>query len=350
MRIFILFFLVIHLFGDTNTTIKSENNSSENNITEQNETLILNEEIIPNIESYGDEIDIAIVLNKKKFFKFIPSLMKSINAYMIKKDINYHIKLFNMDNNLTKDLNNITSDYTYIFAYITNENDIKVLNNYPDNYFFIPTLNKNQIEVNCSDNIFFGGIDYQKQIFKLNKYINGFTTIVYDNSNLSKYITTIIDETLLQPHKIKKYPIKYNLYEYNNSFVYLNTNIVHTAQILSNFTYKKIKPKSIFTTQIDYSPLLFSLTNKEDIQNLIVTNSIFNINPIIEDNNLNLGSEIDFNWLNFTTSVLLNKAYLLETSEEEFFLNDFDLYILFNQVNYKVNLYRIYKNGFIKIK
>jgi len=363
MRIFFLMLFVVFLFGDDINqsedlvepiedlpiTYKVDKNSSN---IEQNGSLKEQVEVIKAIPTYSDEMNIAILLDKKRFFKFIPTLINSMNSYMIKKDIDYRITLFNIDDNISKNLDKIVDDYPYIFTFITDKDkeDIKVLNNYPDNYFFIPTLNRNQVDGNVSRNIFFGGIDYEAQVRKLNRYIAGYTIIIYDDGDLSKYISKMIDKTLLQPHKLRKYPIYYNPANYNDTYIYLNTNVVNTAQVLSNFTYKQIKPKSIFSPQIDYSPMLFSLTNREDIKNLIVANSILNIEPTIENNNLNLGSDIDFNWLNYTTSVLLNKAYLLETSDEEYFLNDFNLYIFDNQVKYKTNLYRIKQNGFIKIE
>ena len=376
MRVLILFLFITYIFANevnnteinnTNTMIDENKYEINNTIVEKNTTYEINntladevndtkinppiqmtEEYIQDIQTYENELSIAVILDKKKFFKFIPSLLNSINAYLIKKDINYHIKLYDMDENLTKELNDITKEYQYIFTYFTDTKKVKELNNYPDNYFFIPTLSKNQVEGNVSDNIYFGGMDYKDQINKLNQYINDFTIIIRDNSQLSKYITQVVNKELLQPHTIKKYPIRYTK-AYDNSFVYMNTKTPNTAQILSTFTYKKISPKSIFSTQINYSPLIFLLTNPEDIQNIIIANSIFDINPIIEDNNLNLGSDINFNWLNFATSTLLNEAYLLEIEEYKYFLNDFNLYIFNNQVNYHTNLYRIKGNGFIKI-
>jgi len=287
-------------------------------------------------------------LDKNKFFKFIPNLLNSINAYMIKKDINYNIQVFDKEENLTNELNEITQKYKYIFTFFTNADDLEILNNYPQNYFFIPTLNKKQTMID-NENIFFGGIDYAAQINELNQFISSKTIIIYENINLSKYITTLVDELLYVPHIIRRYPIQYSKY-YDDTFIYLNTNVVNTSQILANFTYHEIKPKSILTTQINYTPFIFALTNKDDVNNLILANSILNINPIIEDSNLNLGSDIDFNWLNFTTSTLLNVAYNLETKENYHFLNDFDLFVYFHQVNYKINLYRIFQNGFIKIE
>jgi len=348
-------FLIITLFfsyllsEEINNSMIVEDEIYDLNLDEIN---ITKEEIKSNILDTNDEysLDIAIILDKNKFFKFVPSLLNSFNAYTIKKDINYKIKLFNKEKNITKELNDITQKYKYVFIFLTNSDEVGILNNYPDNYFFIPTLNKRQTSNKIGNHIFFGGINYKNQVLKLNNYINDYTIVIYENSDLSKYITTVVDETLFEAHKVVKYPIKYNSSIFNNTFVYINTNVVNTAQILSNFTYKKIETKAIFSTQLNYTPFIFSLTNKADVDNLIIANSIFNINPIIEDNNKNLDSDIDFNWLNFTTATLLNVAYNLEIEEDINFLNDFNLYMFFNQINYKTNLYKIFNNGFIKIE
>jgi hypothetical protein len=358
--------MFLFLFAEENVTFVDKN------ISEQQEKIVFNEEEnvtsadknitqittldklvveeIQDIDTYNDEIDIAVLLNKnrKNLFNFIPPLLNSINAYLIKKDIDYHIKLFNIEENISKTLDTIADSYPYIFVFITDPKKVKFLTKY-SNYFFIPTLNKNQVDNNITDNIFFGGIDYTKQVRRLNQYIDDFTIIIQDDTTLSQYITSVVSKELLQPHKTKKYPIrKYKVAEFNNTFIYLNVNVIKTSEILQNFK-PQIEPKSLFTTQIGFNPFLFSLTNQDDVDNLILANSIFGIDPIIEDNNLNLGTDITFNWLNFTTSTLLNKAYNLEIGMDEFFLNDFNLYIFHNQVQYKTNLYRINRNGFIKI-
>ena len=361
MRILVIFLFMINVFAEdlnnsNDLNISNDLNNSDLNKSEMESSIFsldLPQEIEENIndviENDDYNMEIAIILDKSKFFQFIPNILNSINAYMIKKDINYHIKLFDKEKNITKELDKITPDYKYIFTFFTNSDELKYLEKYTDNYFFVPTLNKTQASNIDAKNIFFGGINYHNQVLKLNQYITGYTNIIYENNDLSKYITTVIDEMLLQPHKIYKYPIKYTN-KYNDTFVYLNTKAVNTAQILANFTYNKIETKSIFSTQINYTPLLFSLTSKEDVKNLILANSIFNISPIIEDNNLNLGSDINFNWLNYTTSTLLNVAYSIEIDENIYFLNDFNLYMFFNQVDYKTNLYKIFQNGFIKIE
>ncbi len=350
-KIFFIIMLVVGVFADninTNiTTIDTNITTIEGNLTltqPQEENISINP-----IIGETDNIKIAILLDKDRFFQYIPSLLNSINAYMAKKDLNYDIKLFGVkDNDLNQSLQTVTQNYKYIFLYPTKPSQIQILNNYPDNYFFIPTLNKDQIPFEVQNNVYFGGIDYKKQISLLNQYISSKTYIIYDNSQISHSLTQIAQNELHQECQTKKYPIYYSQ-EYNNTFVYLNTKVVHTAQILSNFTYHQIKTKALLSTQINWTPLIFSLTNPEDVENLYIANSIFDINPIIEDNNLNLGSNIEYNWLDWTTSTLLNKAVNLAQGDYGPFLNDFNLYIFYNQVQYKTNLYRIFQNGFVKI-
>jgi len=338
MRIIFILLLITNLFGvdiDLNLSAPQEENITTSVVISQNE----------------NNMTIAVIMDKNKFFQFIPPLTNSMNAYMLKKGINYKIKLFDKEENLTQELNQITKDYKYIFAYVTNADDVKIFENYPNNYFFIPTLNKSQIFYETTPNIFFGGIDYKNQISTLNQFVTDKTIIIYENRDLSKYITTLILEMLQTPKSVYKYPLNYhdkNLY--NDSYVYLNTQVVNSAQILANFTYYKIETKAVLSTQLNYTPFIFSLTNAEDVKSLIIANSIFNINPIIEDNNLNLGSDINFNWLVFTTSTLLNIAYNMEVKEDIHFLNDFGLYMFFNQINYKTRLYKVFQNGFIKIE
>jgi len=357
---------------NNNSSGKEEINSTEANISiskiEENKTEInsskteivknvlppLQEESIPAIEeSYEGELDIAIILDKKKktLFNFIPTLLNSINAYLIKKEINYHIKLFDMENNLTKKIEEIKDSYPYILLFVTEPSKIAELNQFPNNYFFIPTLYKNQVKKEYQyENVYFGGIDYSQQVKKLNKFIDGYTYIIENNSLISKYISSIVDKELLYPHKIISYPIpKYRLKQLNKSYLYLNINTMAMSELMQSIR-PKIVPKLFLTTQIGYNPFLFSLIDKEDSKKIILANSISNINSIIEDNNLNLNSDINFNWLNYTTSVLLNEIYVLEMEENPHFLNDFDLYIFNNQVEYKTNLYKIYQNGFMKIE
>ena len=374
MRILLLLLFILFLRGEefnatffnelnsdlelnlTDNNITDETNKSvENNLTKNREVEVIDVEFPPLIEENltdgnivnldEHQLKVAIILNKEKFFKYIPSLLSSVEAYVLNKDIDFEIKIFDEKSDLDK----IVMDFDNVFIFSTNPNIVETLKNYNETNFYFPILNKSQIKTEIGENMFFGGLNFKTQIKKMDRYISDYTILVKDKSEISDYVTKIEKEELLFPTKIVKYPIKYRNKIYNNIYLYLNTDVVQTSQILANFTYHRIHPKYIFSTQINYNPLLFSLTSRRDTYKMIIANSLLGTKIELLDKNMNLGSDIKYNWLNFTTSALLNQAYNLEMDENKYFLNDFNLYLFNNQIQYKTSLYRISRNGFIKI-
>jgi hypothetical protein len=342
LLIIIFFNIVLADINDNNITINLPSEINEENITNS---------VVENYNDNEEKLNIAILIDKKQFFKYLPSLINSIDAYLLTKEIDFKVKVFNTDENLTS-LDEITQNYDNIFIYSTNVGIVNKLAMYPENNFFLPIINKNQIkDNNISNNIYFGGLDFYKQVNKLNSFVTGKNYIIKEDSILSNLITDI-EKDITNPEYILKYPINYKreIKDLNNSYIFVNTKVVHTSQLLSNFTYYRIEPKLVLATQINYNPLIFSLTNPEDVKNFIVANSLTLPNIKLLDVNMNLGTDLKFNWLNYTTSALLNKLYINEKYEYPYFLNDFDLYIFNNQIDYKTKLYRILYNGFIQIK
>ena len=333
---------------------KNETNVTETNIStriiESNSTLsgkqnIQTESFDDSFKSLTPDIKLAIVINKNFFRKYLPSIINSINAYFLYKNTNFTIKVFD-ENNLSEAINS----YKYILFYAVNPEDVYLLNNYKNNNFYIPIINKNDVnasELNNS-NIYFGGIDYKNQINKLSSFIQNRENIVVINSNT--YISNKLYNLEKREFNITAMNYPYiNYGDLNNSYIFFNTAANKTAQILSNINYKNIQPILELSTQINYDPLLIELTQQEDVQKLIIANSILNIPDILEDYNELLGSDIKFNWLNYTSNVLANKIYNTVINGDEFYLNDFRSYIFNNQVNYKTTLYQIIDNSFRKL-
>jgi hypothetical protein len=295
-----------------------------------------------NFKTLQPKIKLAVVINKEKFFKFIPSIINSINAYFINKGANYDIKVFPIDANLTK----VTSKYKNVIVYTLDKNYIKKLQHLNAN-FYIPVYNKNDIETNAT-NLYFGGIDYKAQISEFLYYVNTDKAIaINDNTMLSRKLFKLEEENLsLIPFEFPK--IRY--YKLRHNYIFLNIEAGKSAQVLSNITAKEITTKLIFAPQIDYNPLLIEITQPQDVEKLLIANSIISVPKEIEDTNLNLNSDIKYNWLNYSTSVLLNKIYNKITQNDEFYMNDFKLYIFNNQINYKTKLYQIIKGAFTPIE
>ncbi|QCT95156.1 hypothetical protein FE773_08115 [Caminibacter mediatlanticus TB-2] len=338
-KIFILLFYFISLFGTENIVIYENNNTLENvpNLKEEN----INFD--DNFVSLNPNVNICVIINKQKFYKFLPSIINSLNSYLLYKNIDYNISVYDINTSLES----IKEKCSNIFVYTLNKDYIYSLSEYNNTNFYIPIFNKEDLNIS-SKNIYFGGIDYKQQINKLSDYIDDNKAIaINDNTTLSNKLFEY--ETNLGIEIIPfDYP-KINYLFLNNKFIFFNTAAGKTAQILSQITAKEIDTKLQLSSQINYDPLLISITQPEDIKKLLIANSILNYPVSLEDINLLLNSDIKYNWLNFSSSILLNKVYNLQTGGDEFFINDFQTYIFDNQIQYKTNLYQIIDSGFKKI-
>ncbi len=334
--IFLATFLFAQSITETNLTFEENNLSIKPQIVE----ITLQEPIKP----LQPNIKLAILIDKPKFFKFIPSIINSINAYFITKEINYELKVLDIEANISQLKQNGFNDF---IVYSLDKNYIKNLQNYDAN-FYIPVFNKNDIETNAT-NLYFSGINYKNQIAEFIKYMDTNKAIAINDSKYISQKLTNIEKELNLSLEIYKYP-NINYYKLSNNFIFLNVGAGKSAQVLSNITSKEINTKLIFAPQIDYDPLLIEITQPQDVKKLIISNSLIKIPKDIEDINLNLNSDIQYNWLNYATSVLLNKLYNKKTQNDEFYINDFNLYIFNNQVNYKTKLYQIINGAFVPIE
>ena len=167
-------------FNDTNKTFIKINATENNqtNLTKKPEIQTIEEDFNDTFVSINSKVKLAIVINKQKFFKYIPSLMNALNAYFAQKGIDYDINLYNSDVNLSK----IKSEDIIYFAF--NDNNLSNLCDY-NKTFYLPLINKDEINISCP-NIYFGSIDFKKQINSLSQFIDDKTDIITDNTIISK--------------------------------------------------------------------------------------------------------------------------------------------------------------------
>jgi len=84
---------------------------------------------------------------------------------------------------------------------------------------------------------------------------------------------------------------------------FLNTPVIKSTMILSQFTTYDTNATNILSTQINYDPLLFSMTQRQDRNNMYIANSInINNNTLIEANSL-LNNDIVYDWINYASTV-----------------------------------------------
>jgi len=339
MKTLIFMFLAILLFGQENNI-----NSNESNLTERNNTIIFPKPIEENFDedfaTQNTKVSFAVIIDKAKFFKFVPSILNSVNAYLLQKGVDFNVTVYNNDVNIS------SLSQKYIIDIETDKDKITTFKDY-NKTFFIPTFNKNDFNESF-ENIYFGGINFKEQLNKFNEFINSRLITVSQKSQISKKLLKYEKEN---PFFIKNYNVSnINYYRLNNSFVILNTDTSKSAQILSNITSKNIKPLLIFSPQLCYSPSIIFLTQPQDTKKLIIANSILNPPSTINDYADLLNSDIKYNWLNYATDILVNKIYNIQNSEDMFYMNDFYIYIFDNQINYHTKLYQIKKGAFKEVR
>ncbi|MCK5109953.1 MAG: hypothetical protein KAQ94_00410 [Arcobacteraceae bacterium] len=299
--------------------------------------------------------DIAIVFSSKVIGNYAINATNSAMSYLIYKNQNFNLKVFDVAN---EDINSIQS----IFEQISNNGISKVLVLFThngasnlkqikdiDSYdIYLPLIYKDDLNLNI-DSVVYGSIDYSKQCEEILKYSNIKLVEFHDNSKLGTRLAKIIntkDINLIYQKEIDDENAEYSRFlsrkkgQLTNSTLIVNMPIVKTSIILSQINANEINLNKILSTQLNYTPLLLSLTQVGDRRDMIIANSIGKTNKTIEEYNAILGNDLVYNWVNYSTTIGIE--YLISkdvSSFENIKLNK-------NQIEYPVTLFSTTKYAF----
>ena len=370
MRYIFALFIIVFITNCSN--VKTQISYKQNNIikTPSIDKIVKNDEqnsSIVNIDKNGTKPSIQndiedikkdemiVGFSSNIIGKYGKDALNCINSYILFKNQKYSVKVYNIEDESDETINNL-------FETLDQDSDIKVLALFATNTLenidikenlkiYLPLIHTNIVTSNSNKtNILYGAIDYKKQIDRLISYSNSNNIVdLYDNSTLGNSLHKFVDKNIT----IFKKEVNDNNKYYNqflsknkkleNSTIILNTPIVKSSILLSQLSSLDIKPSVVLSTQLNYTPLILSLTQKEDRDNIIIASSIGYIpQDIIEYNILN-GSDLSYNWVNY--SIVVGIEYLINNNIELFH----DLNIENNQVVYPVQLYRAGQDAFEKI-
>lgn len=304
---------------------------------------------------------IAIVYASKTIGKYAIEATNSAVTYLIQNKNSFELNIFDIKNenknsieyildrlrtqNIKKVLFMVTSNSVdFIFEY----KEIELFN------IYLPLVDKTKSKYR-KNNIVFGAINYKEQFKSLIRYANSNIVEIYDDSilgeKLHEELMDINNSKNIQSLKLSgKNPNFARFLKKNkiirNSTIILNTPIIKSSIILSQIRANSIDVVEIFSTQLNYTPLLFVLTQKKDRDRLLISNSIGTLPRKLESINKLLGNNILYNWVNFST--ILGLEYLKENKK---LLFD-KINIIDNQVEYNINLIDASQYNFkiIKVK
>ncbi len=303
------------------------------------------------------KIQIALLLPQKIIQRYAISITNSVTAYLLSKNIDFDIEVFNCndenDISLQNSLNEIKNrQYTFIIAALTPKGANYVAKNSGGLTIFIPTINYKQVNY-PPENILFGGIDYAEQIQKLLKYTNPKIAIFSDGSNLSEqlnswvrqYSNVLYEQQIIDQNTNFKQTLKGNRILQNAS-IFLNMPLVKATLLSSQLRVYNIKAYKLLSTQINYHPMLLSIAQSADTKSLLLANSIGKSPLHIQINNALFNHSIVYDWVNYATNVGLDFIY---TQLFPSYPREFQEQIDGNQIMYNTDIYKVANSRFYKL-
>jgi hypothetical protein len=301
---------------------------------------------------------LAIVFPSSSIGKYALEATNSINTYLLYKKSPFELKVYDMfiqnEKNIIDTFSKLQEDnITKAIVMITKENllDLNSIENIQDIKIYLPLINKNDVgDLKSIKNldIVFGAISYKDQFAKLIEYTNGLPLVeFYDNSGIGHTLHSYLkNEDIKYKKRIDDNNGRYKKFlesnsKLTNSAVILNTPIVKSSILLSAISGSEdIYISQVVSTQLNYTPLLFLLTQKLDRKKLVVANSIGKLPKDLEEYNTLMGNNILYSWVNYSTVVGIE--YLVTNNIKLFE----DLSIEDSQVIYPVKLYKVGDNSF----
>ncbi len=321
------------------------------------------------------KLKIALLLPYKKIGKYASSTTNASFAYLITKNQTFELKSYKIESesveNIAVALDSIQNDgFTHVIAPLTSTGADAVIQIDPEISIFFPTINKQDI-LSTSKNLYFGGIDYKAQSDLLIQEAVSPLVIFYDKSAIGKKLALYEDnkfkyETLedidtkeLKQVKIKdRKTIKYSISRARTNLekhlkenediqlasFFINTPIVKTSMIMSQLTLYDANATNVLSTQINYDPLILSMTQYNDRKDMIIANSITEHNNVLIETNSLLSNDIEYDWINYTTTVGMDYFFHLLTNTDR----EYNVELVDNQMIYPIELLKPSVSKFIK--
>ena len=298
----------------TAITAVDEKPTTPSETTEQAPT---NTPIIPmSLSQNGTMIKIAVLIPQKTIKKYAITSVNSVMSYLLYRNYSFDMNVFNSndekDESITKALADIKAGgYHFIIAPVTPIGAGLIAQKVSDTVVFIPTVHKSALP-NAGSNILFGGIDYEQQMALLAPHANERVGIFEDGSGLSMQLSALAKQNnssrVFYEKRVENAKVNFKqLFQGNSSLsgasLYLNTPLVTSSLIASQLRANKIRPYALLSTQINYNPMLLTLTQYEDRDDMFIANSIQRAPAPLEETNALFGHDIVYDWVNYSTSI-----------------------------------------------
>ncbi len=336
-----------------NQTPSKLKGSSENEANKQMEKQV---EAIPEIDTSKIKMRVAFLYPSNLVSKYAKSSIGTVSGYLSFQNSDYELIVIDTENENSakiatafqqvreQNIKNVIGLFTpnsvgTLSSVVTS--DLKV---------YLPLIEKKDV-LSSNSSLIFGSISYDDQIRKLSSYSSGNDVMFYQDSNLGSKLKRSY-ESVVSDARFKR---EINRSENNfkgivtgsgisGSTLFLNTDIVKTSMILSQLRAYDVTPKVVLSTQLNYDPLLMTLTQEQDREQFVLANSIDVVDKELKDHISTFGGDIQYEWVDYSTLVGINYLYYGKNS------NLVPTKIDNNQVLYNPRLFKCTEYGFSEIK
>jgi len=301
-----------------------------------------------------EKVKVAMILPTKVIGRYAHSTSTAAFAYFLTREHPLSLKTFHIKDESTQAITDILEQikaegFHHVIAPMTHKGAEIIVAQEDELYVFFPTIHKDDMPTSKT-NIFFGAIDYKAQLDQLMPLVRSPFVIMYGTSQQGKKLLSLTKDRYrafypnVKQNQLITYGIaknRSNVRDYfednkklDNATFILNTPLIKSSMILSQFSSYDMKVNRVLSTQINYDPLILSMTQKKDHSTLYVTNSITIYNDELVQANILLSNDIQYNWINYATTVGADYFYYMMTDSKRYY----DLPLKDGQVIYPITI------------
>ena len=259
--------------------------------------------------------------------------------------------LFDDESNIGSVLENVLAQgFNYAIAPITDAALEQIADErYKGIFFYVPTLHASLARYE-RPNILFGGVDYDGQIRSLSQKTDGKIASISDGSRLGSMLNRQVavqnPDAFLSVIETKNVDLRGELRRsgFMGASVFLNTTLLKTSLISSQFRVYDVNVKKVLCTQICYDPALFSLTQPSDRANMLIAISFSDIDENLLANAKLLGVDLKYDRVAYP--VMFGMDYIItnfiDKNANSFFMES----VSGSQVQYKTQILQPTKSSF----
>ncbi len=339
-------------------------------VTKQQTIQSPSEEIITLLEDdfVAQELKIAMILPHRTIGRYAQSTSTALFAYLLSRHDPFVFKTFSIEDESQKTMQTALKKiedegFNFLIAPVTLKGAKTLVATDSTLNIYLPTIHTHELETD-NKKIYYGAIDYQAQIDTLMPLSSFPLVIMYDKSPKGKKLMEMTKESYIKSQltprnqkykKIYTYGISkkrtslQNILEENeaikNGSFFLNTPFIKSTMILSQLSLYDLNADNVLSTQINYDPLLFSMTQIKDREHLYIANSITHRDEALIQANAILSNDINHDWINYSTTVGADLFHHLMTGHAR----SYNLSIYEQQIHYPIEVLKATRSRFEKI-